>query len=257
MKRALCVFAWLSLAALPAFATGHPYTELEIPVPDLVGTNARALGMGGAHIAVAEDASAILWNPAGLASVRRIEVSATLARGDREVETTWHGSSSAWGTLDNQLGGLHFVYPLPTYRGSLVVGVGVDRLADYTLRYRRSGIDSDVPFFGGGPGLLADSHLRDGKLSGYSAAVGWDAGPRLSFGGSLTYLRGSIYDEQTFWTGDRSDVDTTYLSIEDFYILDANISGITGSDGALRAAQDAGPLRRRERVDRHRADPYV
>lgn len=37
------------------------------------GMGARALGMGGAHVGVADDASATYWNPAGLAQMRKWE----------------------------------------------------------------------------------------------------------------------------------------------------------------------------------------
>ncbi len=36
-------------------------------------TGARAAGMGGAYAAVADDISAIMYNPAGLAQMRRVE----------------------------------------------------------------------------------------------------------------------------------------------------------------------------------------
>jgi len=38
------------------------------------GVGARALGMGGAYVAVASDATAIYWNPAGLVSLKTIQV---------------------------------------------------------------------------------------------------------------------------------------------------------------------------------------
>lgn len=38
------------------------------------GGGARALGMGGAFVAVADDPSAMFWNPAGLANIRQREV---------------------------------------------------------------------------------------------------------------------------------------------------------------------------------------
>lgn len=40
-----------------------------------VGSGARALGMGGAFIAVADDATAVSWNPAGLAQLEKPELS--------------------------------------------------------------------------------------------------------------------------------------------------------------------------------------
>ncbi|MFH0777430.1 MAG: UPF0164 family protein [Candidatus Eisenbacteria bacterium] len=41
-----------------------------------VGPGARALGMGGAFVALADDASAVYWNPAGLADIRERELEA-------------------------------------------------------------------------------------------------------------------------------------------------------------------------------------
>jgi hypothetical protein len=43
--------------------------------PNPVGSGARAVGMGGAFIAVADDATAASWNPAGLTQLRKSELS--------------------------------------------------------------------------------------------------------------------------------------------------------------------------------------
>jgi hypothetical protein len=42
-----------------------------------IGVGARAMGMGGTYAAVANDASALYWNPAGLAWVPNVEIEAT------------------------------------------------------------------------------------------------------------------------------------------------------------------------------------
>ena len=42
--------------------------------PLLLGAGARALGMGSAFVAVSDDATAVYWNPAGLAQLQRKEV---------------------------------------------------------------------------------------------------------------------------------------------------------------------------------------
>lgn len=44
-----------------------------------LGVGARALGLGSAYTAIAEDSTALHWNPAGLAFVQKAEVSATHA----------------------------------------------------------------------------------------------------------------------------------------------------------------------------------
>ncbi|OQX06999.1 MAG: hypothetical protein BWK80_50080 [Desulfobacteraceae bacterium IS3] len=50
--------------------------RFEIPSsPNPVGSGARALGMGGAFIAIADDATAASWNPGGLTQLRKPEIS--------------------------------------------------------------------------------------------------------------------------------------------------------------------------------------
>ncbi len=61
----------LALVLLFALAAGATTLAAEDPVGTAamldIGLGARALGMGGAHIAAADDAAAIYYNPAGLA----------------------------------------------------------------------------------------------------------------------------------------------------------------------------------------------
>lgn len=42
---------------------------------NLIGAGARAEGVGGAFIGIADDATAIVWNPAGLTQLERTEAS--------------------------------------------------------------------------------------------------------------------------------------------------------------------------------------
>ena len=70
----------LLLAALIASGPANPLTAQEgiggAPGAFLfMGVGARALGMGGAYSAVANDVTAIYWNPAGLATLDPIQIS--------------------------------------------------------------------------------------------------------------------------------------------------------------------------------------
>ncbi len=235
MKRFSILLTATLLYASSLLAAGHPFTELQIPLPEMTGTHARALGMGGAHIAVADDASAMTWNPAGLVHVKRIELATTLSNDDREIETTWFGTADQTGEEETQLAGLQLLYPFPTYRGSLVFGFGMDRLKNFNLDYRRSGRDEDVTLFEG-PGLIRDSHNREGKLTAWSGAIGWDISPRFSAGLSISYMTGSILDEQNFLVRDVDNIDETYISVQDNYLLDLDISGYSAMGGILYQA---------------------
>lgn len=56
-----------------------------------IGVGARALGMGGAYTAVANDATALYWNPGGLARMERKELSLTHAASFAETSFDFVG----------------------------------------------------------------------------------------------------------------------------------------------------------------------
>jgi hypothetical protein len=64
--------AWLVVAAAAATGAADKYAADWMTF----GAGARALGMGGAFVAVADDATAPYWNPAGMPSVERAAFSA-------------------------------------------------------------------------------------------------------------------------------------------------------------------------------------
>lgn len=65
MKRTATLVLCAALALVPVAASAN-FIETEV--------GARAMGMGGAFVAVADDVTALHWNPAGLATLDRIEV---------------------------------------------------------------------------------------------------------------------------------------------------------------------------------------
>jgi len=65
-----------------------------------IGSGARALGMGGAFLARADDATAASWNPAGLSYLRRPEIS--LVGASNSFETTLEGGDVS--SLDEFVG---------------------------------------------------------------------------------------------------------------------------------------------------------
>jgi hypothetical protein len=71
MRTSACV-ALLVLAALPAAAGGYGSSQAGTSGASFLklGADARAAGMGGAVHAAVDDATAIYWNPAGLAGLR-------------------------------------------------------------------------------------------------------------------------------------------------------------------------------------------
>ena len=86
-RRSVQIFLVLMTLAASTQAVNYTNEVLEI------GVGARALGMGGAYVAVADDSTASYWNPAGLTAIKHMEVelvqqaqeSAPLALGTNDV----------------------------------------------------------------------------------------------------------------------------------------------------------------------------
>jgi hypothetical protein len=105
VKRTLRSMACLALAASLLVTAGHAQVSkvgttaakfLSIPI------GARALGMGGAFVAVANDASAMYWNPAGLSKMERSEVLFSHAKWVADINLSYGGiviPSGELGTL--------------------------------------------------------------------------------------------------------------------------------------------------------------
>ncbi len=98
-----------------------------------VGSGARATGMGGAFIAVADDATAASWNPAGLIQLEKPEISVVYSYFHRKQEY----SSSLIPELDSEnsmdsdsLNYASFAFPFVFLNRNMIVSLNYQRLFD-------------------------------------------------------------------------------------------------------------------------------
>ena len=155
------------------------------------GIGARAMGMGGAHIAVANDATALVYNPAGLARVKRIELSGSLTHQRLRnrtgfFEVTTPNFNDGFLQSNTRFSSGAIVLPVPTYRGSLVFALGVNRVAsfDEAKKYNKPEKKDEV------------TKLESGGLYLWSFAGAVDISPDISLGGALNVWTG-VYDYST------------------------------------------------------------
>jgi hypothetical protein len=92
-----------------------------------IGVGARAMGMGGAYVAVADDSTASYWNPAGLPGIKHIEVSAV--QQGREDKALALGTNEVGSEYFFMSGGMT-VPQIGTFAGSIMrFGVaGIDQI---------------------------------------------------------------------------------------------------------------------------------
>ena len=176
------------LLGYPAYSQGFGAVD-EAAAGNFFVVGARALAMGGAHIAVSSDATALVYNPAGLARVTRIEFSGGLTH-QRMNNKTKFGLQAQQemgfddGRLQNntRFSSANAVLPVPTYRGSLVLALGVNRVKSF---------DRTMQFLseeGGGSQMAIESETGGLYLWSFGAAV--DVSPNVSVGAVLNYWSG-------------------------------------------------------------------
>jgi len=186
----------------------------ERAIGNFAGLGVRAMGMGGAYTGVADDFTAVFWNPAGLTQMKRREVyvaflrngkdnDATSARGT-DLETT-----AAADVNNTRFGSLGFVYPFPVYRGGFVLAAGFNRVKDFDwgLNLPTIPVRSDASGNIVGDSLgFEDSFFHEGELAITTIAAGLDVTPSVSLGLAFNLISGEDDAESTFISIDTEDL---------------------------------------------------
>lgn len=193
-----------------------------------MGVGARALGLGGAYSSVANDYTALYWNPAGLATIRKMELNVALSHTRHKDDATMGGNATTDEMTRTRLNTLGFVVPVPTYRGSLVFAVGYHRPktfdGSFSFEWFNPTSDDMVQ--------QRWNEFEEGYLSVWSAGGAIDLSPNLSVGASLNFWGGNNdyqWAFREFDTDNRYTFDT-YLS-EDYINTDVKATELKG--GAL------------------------
>ena len=171
----------LAIALLCVWVRGAVAQE-ERAIDNFAGVGVRAMGMGGAFVGVADDFTAMYWNPAGLAQMQQREIQVSLLRNSRANDSIFNGTPGRSELTNTRFGSLGFVYPYPVYRGSLVLAAGLTRIKDF---------DWNLNQRGAAEGLAADhtfQHEGEMALAGVSAAI--DVSPAVSLGATLGLVSG-------------------------------------------------------------------
>lgn len=130
-------FLLVATAVMLVFSGSGNAQEEILFLGEELGVGARAMSMGGAYVGVADDYSAIYWNPAGLGQIRRMELNLGFSHNQIKNRATYFEQQFDDKTTFTRLNSLGFVFPVPTYRGSLVFGFGYNKVKDFdnTLRF--------------------------------------------------------------------------------------------------------------------------
>lgn len=162
------------------------------------GAGARAMGLGGAFIAVADDATAVTFNPAGLAQMVNPEVSVVGQGISRRLGFQDAQTISGKRTLlvdDSMVSSTRFTpllvsgtIPLRVNGKTLAIQLSAQRLIP--LREGNSRDMMERPEDGSAPVQLHQSIDQQGQIDLYSFATAYELSQRILLGVSVNYWRG-------------------------------------------------------------------
>ncbi|MGA1791924.1 MAG: OmpP1/FadL family transporter [bacterium] len=195
------LIGWISISLLlltasRLYAQVEPFSVSSPPTP--VGSGARAMGIGGAFVAVADDATAASWNPAGLIQLQTPEVSAVYSverRVERRYSIFFPDIDGEEKTNISDLNYLSMAYPFNLARRNMVLSLNYQRLFDFRRDLRVNWSDGSADEF----------HSR-GTLYTLSPALAIQAREDLFLGATI-----NIWSDD--WTG-RSDWKNTYQHLD-------------------------------------------
>lgn len=147
--------------------------------PNPIGSGARALGIGGAFIAVADDATAASWNPAALLKLKRPEMSVvgSYFSGGRNYDTTSIDGEIADVTDDTiHLNYFSVVYPFFFLRRNIILSLNYQQLYEFSLDTDYRWKDSILNM------IKTSKKNQQGTLSSISPALAFQLFPSLYFG---------------------------------------------------------------------------
>ncbi len=197
--------------------------------PDGIGV--RAMGMGNAYSAVADDYSAIYWNPAGLGQLKKTSFSVVLSHDINGQNTDYLSRNLFSDQQTTRLNSIGLAYPFEVARGSFVLGFGYQVLKGFDAFNRFSAFNTQsngIAFDFGDDGIYdfdrnvqQDYTLtREGKIEAWTFGGALALSPRFTAGVSVGFYGGKSDYTLNY---SQTDIDDIYRLTDtslDFYAYD-------------------------------------
>ena len=178
--------------------------------PNPVGSGARAMGMGGAFIAIADDATAASWNPAGLIRLERPEVSIVGAYCNRreDFSSDLHPEVGNRGKVDDfNINYFSATYPFHFHK-DMVVSINYQRLYEFERSFSHA-YDYSSPDFD----VRSNKHFnQNGYVGALGLACAISVTPKLSFGATL-----NIWTDRLLWRNGWEETYSDHYSVTPLY----------------------------------------
>lgn len=174
----------------------QPWLDHGIIQLEFDGNGAKAMGMGGAFVAIANDASALAWNPAGMAQLKKPELNLTyrlnfgsfaVTPPTDKADTLRYKTSVSTQFLYNFIGA---IFPFHFKNRPMMVGISVRRLTEpiFTTKWR------EEDFYAQSEKIV--KRQTESALYALSPALSIQVNSLLYLGTTVNFLSGR-YEQKT------------------------------------------------------------
>ncbi len=211
-------------------------------------TNARFLGMGNSAISFSNDLIAGLFNPAGIALLRKGEVDFSFNSNSFSNDATFFNVLTKSKNLSSRFNQVGIVLPVPTSRGSLTFAFGYNINQDFnrvliftgfnngnnSMIQDLTGYNDDIafnlalsyPLYDKNNKYIKDTTLvngrlnqsgeinNTGKISNWYVTAGIEIDKDVFLGGSISIMSGEFYKVRDYWERDTKDLYPTNLLLD-------------------------------------------
>ncbi|MGD9732106.1 MAG: OmpP1/FadL family transporter [Desulfamplus sp.] len=216
-KLSICLSLLLVFCCTPNLSADTDIIQ-DVDIPSSfnpLGSGARAIGMGGAFIGVADDATAASWNPGGLIQLEEPEISLvysyTQRHDDKKFRTEADLDNSNKNEVDfSRINYFSLAYPFQKGDRNMVVSLNFQHL--YDLNYKGRFINKDI----GMENIIADQQpednqeisisedspatdydiTQDGNIYALGLAAGGQITPHVSVGATVNYWGDTLADSE-------------------------------------------------------------
>ena len=167
--------------------------------PNPVGSGARALGMGGAFIAICDDATAASWNPAGLVQLEKPELSVVYDYHKNDVSSHYEAfpdASVSAGGEDYSFNYLSAAYPFTLFSRNMTASINYQHLYDFKNNSSRNLSEIKSSLVGESIHTDDSNYDLDGELWAISPAIAIQITPTLSVGVTLNFWEDALFDNE-------------------------------------------------------------
>ncbi len=207
-------------------------------------TGARALSLGNSYTALSNDFSGVLFNPAGLGFINKLQIAAGFNLNSFDNQTTFFNTTTGAERNSINLNQFGIVYPIPTVKGSWVFAIGYNRVKEFNRTLEFTGfngsnnsmiqvltgdVNDEIPITND-LGLAfeitdpqTEMYIKDttlingmlnqsgrirkqGSLGNWSFSSSMEIAKGLMLGGTFNILTGTYKSDSDYWEDDTQDI---------------------------------------------------